>query len=336
MHASSARAHDEIFVGRRRQTIGQSHSDDQLILAARLYFLDGLSQEQVGKLVHVSQSKVSRMLALARERGIVRITVPEYEPRERAAEGGLKRALGIDAVVVRSVSRLQIEDVRRTLGYFAAPVASEWVSSASVVAVAGGRTVQALVEHMRPSAPVRQITFAQAMGHIDASPGPYDAVELSRMLARQWKGRFLTLNTPAILPDPEMCRRLLGLDQIKSVLGQLARAEIAFVGVGTPDNSVFVEHQAFTKRDLSALRAAGAVGEILGRFYDANGKECATPLQRRVVSLGLKELQRIPKKVGVLAGSDRTTAVLAAIRSGFLNALVVDEGCAAAILDRAG
>ncbi len=314
---------------------GQPHSDDQLILAARLYFLDGLSQEEVGKLVHVSQSKVSRMLALARERGIVRVTVPEYEPRDRAAEEALKHAFGVDSVVVRSISKQHIEDVRRTLGYFAAPAVAEWVRSATVVAVAGGRTIQALVEHMRPSAPVGPITFAQAMGHIDASPGPYDAVELCRNLARQWTGRFLTLNTPAILPEAETCRRLLGLGQIKSVLDQLARAEIAFVGIGTPENSVFVEHKTFTHRDFMTLRSAGAVAEILGRFFDANGKECATPLQKRVISLGLKELRRIPKKVGVLAGSDRTTAMLAAIRNGYLNALVVDDECAAALLDRA-
>ncbi|MFB3778838.1 MAG: sugar-binding transcriptional regulator [Bryobacteraceae bacterium] len=312
----------------------QSHSDDQLILAARLYFLDGLSQEQVGRFVHVSQSKVSRMLALARERGIVRISVPEYEPRDRTAEAALKHALGIDAVVIRSIAKVPVVDVRHTLGYFAAPVVADWVKAASVVAVAGGRTMQALVENMRPAGPVPPITFAQAMGHIDASPGPYDAVELSRTLARHWDGRLLTLNTPAILPDAETCRRLLGLGQIKSVLNQLAQAEIALVGVGTPENSVFVEHNAFTQRDFGALRAAGAVGEILGRFYDASGKECSTPLQRRVVSLGLKDLQRIPRRVGVLAGADRTAALVAAVRSGYLNALVIDDGCAAALLDK--
>src|ERR1039458_10036021 len=149
----------------------RSYTDDQLILAARLYFLDGLSQAQVGKLVHVSQSKVSRMLALAQERGIVRVTVPEYEPRELGVEGALRRALGIEAVVVRSVPGLRIREVRQTLGYFAAPVVSGWLKAAEVVAVAGGRTLQALAEHMKPSGAPRPITFAQAMGHIDSSPG---------------------------------------------------------------------------------------------------------------------------------------------------------------------
>ena len=234
-----------------------SYSDDQLILAARLYFLDGLSQAQVGRLVHVSQSQVSRMLALARERGIVRITVPEYEPRDSALETALRNALGIEAAVVRCASGLPIEDVRQILGYFAAPVVAGWLKSASVVAISGGRTMQALAECLKPAGPVRAITFAQAMGHIQSGPGRYDAVELGRMLAKVWKGRFLALNTPAILPEPETCRRLLELDQIRQVLQQLTKADVALVGIGTLENSVFMEHIVFSSRDIEVVRGGG-------------------------------------------------------------------------------
>lgn len=50
------------------------HTDEQLILAAKLYFIDGLPQPQIGKLVDVSESKASRRLARAREQGF------DYEP----------------------------------------------------------------------------------------------------------------------------------------------------------------------------------------------------------------------------------------------------------------
>ena len=128
------------------------------------------------------------------------------------------------------------------------------------------------------------------MGHIDSNPGPYDAVELTRLLAKRWGGNFLTLNAPAILPDPETSRRILSLDQIRRVMEQLANADLCLVGIGTIENSVFVEHRTLTQKDTEAIRAAGVVGEILGRFFDASGMECQTPLKRRVVSLGLSEL----------------------------------------------
>jgi deoxyribonucleoside regulator len=310
----------------------RSYTDDQLILAARLYFLDGMAQAEIGKLVNVSQSKVSRMLALARERGLVRVSVPDYDPRNGALEKQLKDRLGVESVVIRATAGLRIQELRQTLGYFAAPVVSRWIGVNSVVAIAGGRTMQMLVEYMKPAAPATGVTVVQAMGNIDSSPGPYDAVELGRRLRRAWNGNFLTLNTPALLPDADMCRQLLGLEQIRQVLQQLARAETALVGIGTLENSVFVERRSLGSRDVELLRAAGAVGEILGRFYNAAGKECATPLRDRVVSLPLDKLRRVSHVAAVVSGADRTAAVLAAIRGGLIKTLVVDEGGAAAVL----
>jgi DNA-binding transcriptional regulator LsrR (DeoR family) len=309
------------------------YTDEQLILAARLYFLDGLPQATIGKLVNVSQPKVSRMLALARERGLVRISVPDYEPRNAALEAELARALGVEAVVIRAVAGLRVADLRQTLGYFAAPVVAGWLGRSNGVAVAGGRTLQALVERLTPPDPGPRpgMTVVQAMGNIDSSPGPYDAVELGRALARRWQARFLTLNTPAILPDAETCQRLLGLEQIGQVLGALEGAELALVGVGTLENSVFVERGVLAARDLELLRQAGAVGEVLGRFYDAQGNECATPLRRRVVSPELDRLRRVSKKVGVVVGVDRAAAVAAAVRGGLLDTLVTDEASALAL-----
>jgi DNA-binding transcriptional regulator LsrR (DeoR family) len=309
-----------------------SYTDDQLILAARLYFIDGLPQAQIGKLVNVSQSKVSRMLAMARERGLVRVTVPEYEPRNTTLERSLKSELGVDAVVIRSTTGSRIQDLRQALGYFAAPVVSTWIRSGQVVAIAGGRTMRALVDHMRPTEPTEGVTVVQAMGSIDSAAGAYDAMELGRRLASTWSGSFLTLNTPAILPDAEMCRQLQRLDQIRVVFNRLAKADLALVGIGSLDNSVFLERKVIAPREIAALRDAGAVGEILGRFYDCDGRECDTKFRDRVFSLSLDKLRRVPQVAAVVSGSDRSAAVVAAIRGGLIKTLIIDQGGAAAIL----
>jgi len=309
-----------------------SYTDEQLILAARLYYLDELPQTRVAELVNVSQAKVSRMLALARERGIVRISVPEFEPRDLSLEAQLAGTFGIEAVVVRSITGLQSADLRRSVGYFAAPIVAGWLEAASTVALAGGRTMQALVEHLTPPARPRPIELVQAMGTIASSPGPYDAVELGVNLARRWRGTFERLNTPAILPDADTCARFLGLEQIQHVMERLAAADLVLVGVGTLENSVFAERGVIGNPGIAALRRAGAVGEILGRFYTTTGEECDSPYRERVVSLSLNGLRHVARRVGVVVGADRAHAILAAIRGGFLNALVIDEPGAKALL----
>jgi len=313
----------------------QPYNDDQLILAARLYFLDGLPQARIGQLVNVSQSKVSRMLALAKERGLVRITVPDYNSRCEELEERLRERFGIEAVVIRVVSGLKADELRHTIGYFAAPIVSEWIGEARTIAVSGGRTMQALVEQFKAAQPRPDLVVAQAMGNIDPSPGPFDATELGRTIAKRWGGTFLTLSTPAILPDAETCRRFLEIEPIQNVLNCLERADLALVGVGTLSNSVFLDRRILGAGELALLGDAGAVGEMLGRYFDRNGKECETRFRQRVVSLGLDALRRIPRRAGVVAGADRAQAVRSAIEGGLLNALVTDERGATALLEEA-
>jgi DNA-binding transcriptional regulator LsrR (DeoR family) len=309
-----------------------AYSDQQLIMAARLYYLDNLPQADVAKMVNVSQAKVSRMLALARERGLVRITVQEYDPRDTGLERRLGQALDIEAIVIRASPGLHPAGLRQMVGYFAAPMVAGWLTAASVVGLAGGRTIQALVEHLNPLLRPQALELVQAMGTIDSSPAPYDAVELGSALARRWQGTFERLNTPAILPDADTCARLLGLEQIQHVMRRLAAADLILVGVGTLENSVFVERGVFGPQGLATLQRAGAVGEILGRFYTGAGEECRTPFREQVISLDLQRLREIRRRVAVVAGADRTQAILAAIRGGLLNTLVIDELGARALL----
>jgi deoxyribonucleoside regulator len=309
------------------------YSDAQLLLAARLYYVDGILQNQIAKMVGVSQAKVSRMLAVARDRGLVRITVPEYEPRDREREQRLIDRFHLkSAVVIRRVQGQTVADLRNTLGYFAGPVVAASIAPYSTLAVAGGRTLQSLTDAMsRTAGPVRPVVV-QAMGSVDSTPGPYDASEIARNLAQPWGGVYLTLNTPAFAPTAAVGRQLLELKDTREVFARLAAAEMALVGVGNLQNSVFIERGILSPRDLQDLRRAGAVGEILGRFYDEHGQECQTPYRHRVMSLPLEDLRAIPNVVVVIAGSDRSAAICGGIRGGIIKSLVIDDEGAAALL----
>ncbi len=304
-----------------------NYSDEQLRLAARLYYVDGLGQSEVARFVKVSQAKVSRLLTAARERGIVHISVAEYEPRDEALERSLRREFGLSAVaVIKTVHGATAEDARRTVGHFGAPFVADLLPPGSVVAVAGGRSIRELVSHL-PEDESRHLTVVQAMGNIDSNVGSDDALELGRILARRSGGCFLTLNSPAFVSDRRTRDAFLALPQIRSVHRRLAEASVALVGVGTLDNSVFAARGVLSPRDVDELAGCGAVGEICGRFFDKNGRECDSPWRDRVVSIGLEQLRRIPQVIGIVGGGDRSAAIAAASRGNLLKALVADETC---------
>jgi len=303
-----------------------------LRLAARLYYLDGLAQGEVARLVKVSQAKVSRLLALARDRGIVRITVAEYEPRDGAMEAQIRKQHGLEMVAAIKVhDAAEPENRRSMLGHFGAPIVASMFPKRGVVAIAGGRAMRELVQ-MLPEDSDRRLTVVQAMGSIDASVGPVDAVELARAIAKRFGGTFFTLNTPAFVPDKKTRDAFQSLEQVKSVFQQLRDAGVALVGIGTLENSVFVERGVLSKADLAKLKQRGAIGEICGRFFDQDGRECDLPWKDRVISISLEQLRKIPQVIGVVAGNDRTEAIAAAIRGKLIKSLVIDSAGAASLL----
>lgn len=317
---------------RDARAMPHAYSDDRLRLAARLYYLDGLDQKEVAKFVKVSQAKVSRLLALARERGIVRISIAEYEPRRRDLEGLLCERFPLTtAIVVKAIDGTTNGDLRRTVGHFAAAAVDALIPPKAIVALAGGRTLHEVVHHL-PESRSKALTVVQAMGSVDSNANAFDAQEVGRVMAQRLGGTFLAFNAPAYIADKRTRDALLKLEQIQHVHEHLDRANVAIVGVGTLENSVFVERGVLTPADLNQLRKAGAIGEICGRFFNAAGEECAPSWSERVMSAEIEQLRRIPQVLAIVSGSDRSFALQAAMAGQLIKGLVIDEGGATALL----
>lgn len=301
------------------------YSDDVLRMAASLYYVDGLGQTEVANLVRVSQTKISRLLAVALDRGIVRISVDQYDPRLKSLEDQLCAKFGLRfAAVIKTARNATREAARQTVGHFGAPFVASLFPTAGVIAIGGGRSVADVIHRFRRS-DGRRLTVVQAMGSIDSNISPVDALELGRTLVNLWGGEFLTLSTPAFVPDKKTRDVFLGSDQIKSVWQRLRKADAALVGVGPLEQSVYSERGVLNSADVAQLRSSGAVGEICGRFFDGKGNECTSPWRNRAISVELDYLRKIPQVIGVAAGPERAPAVAAAMRGGLLKSLLIDE-----------
>jgi deoxyribonucleoside regulator len=310
--------------------------DEQLFMVAEMYYGSDMSQAEIARTLGVSQPHVSRMLELTRRRGIVRISIAEFEPRERRLETMLKSRLGLRSVTVIRSEAGSAEQARQTLAHFGAPVLSRLVESARTTAVAGGRTLCAIARKMKPTGTHEGPEVLQAMGCIGAIPEPWDSLEIGRTIAGKWQTPFLMLNTPAFFPSAKTCAAMAQLPQIRSVLDRLREAHLALVGVGTLENSIFLERKALDQSALSALLRAGAVGEICGRYFNARGEECRHPLRDCVAGMELDWLRKMRNVVAVVVGEDRAAAVLSAVRGGIVKSIITDSALAIRLLDMAG
>ena len=105
-------------------------------------------------------------------------------------------------------------------------------------------------------------------------------------------------------PSPEERELMHAQPMIRATLELAATADVAFVGVGEMDETAPLFLDGFvTRPGLSDLRAAGAVGEICGWLYDADGRLLAggctasaplPPRQRAAVIALAKGSKKLP------------------------------------------
>ncbi len=300
-----------------------------------MYYLDRLGQTEIANICGVSRSTVSRLLTSARDRGIVRISVDEFDPRDRDLEAKIIDRFGMrDAIVVRDLGGPALS-VRRAVGYFAAHDIAEIVGLQRMVGVAGGRTLAELVHHIEPRTDGAGPVFVQMMGAIGSSPSRIDPSEQCRSLARRFNGSFRTLNTPAFAQSHRARQLFLSHQEIQSVWGLFPGIDLALVGLGTLEESAFFERGVLDEDSAARIRASGAVGEICGRFFDQRGDECDTDFRDRVIGIELDVLRDCPNVTAVLCGTARSQALKAAIYGNIIKSVVIDQEGARILLSSA-
>ncbi len=308
--------------------------DDKLLtLVATLYYRDGLSQNKVAQIADVSQSKISRLLAQARERGLVHITVAAFAPRDEKLEALCRKKFSLQhAVIIKTLPGQQTLARHEMIGYYSAPIVRSWLHVNDAICLSAGRMLSHLIRALAQTKPVSGLALLQTMGSIDVEMQQYDAIELSRLLAMAWNAKLLQLQAPAIAADRAERDAFIHHQQIRNVLKKIAGSRLALVGIGIPTDSVFLERNFFHSIEAARLASQGVVGEICGRFFDKAGRECKTEYRDRVISVELDQLREMPEVAACVSGANRATAVRAAIRGKLIKSIITDEETMTAVL----
>ena len=80
--------------------------------------------------------------------------------------------------------------------------------------------------------------------------------------------------------------------------------------------------------ELDSLRREGVVGDICTVLLRADGSWKDLEINSRASGPTPTDLRKIPRRIGVVSGSDKVVATVAALRAGLITDLVVDEDTA--------
>jgi deoxyribonucleoside regulator len=182
----------------------------------------------------------------------------------------------------------------------------------------------------------RLLEIVQLNGAISRSASPTRAQEVVEQFGRTAGAAIRLMAAPAIVGSAELRHALEEDPSVGSTLAAARLARTAVFGMGVLGlDSVHVASGYLGNADVDELAAAGAVGDVLGRFITLEGRIALPSLDERTIGLPLEDLRQKEATVGVAAGPGKGPIGLAALRSGCVHFMVTDEDTAVWALDHA-
>jgi deoxyribonucleoside regulator len=299
----------------------------QLIQASRLYYELGETQSRVAELLGVTRPQVSRLLKRARAEGIVEIRIVDQAATDAPAGEELRRRFGLAAVHLAPAIAGPDEISRRMIGRIAGEVLRAAIRDGAIVGIGEGASISAVADAIAADEPLHETgaTIVPLCGGYWFG-GP--AREPFRRVADGVGGVPLGLMAPGLVDAPATKTALCAHAGVRRIVELWDRLEVAAFGIGGP-----VWSAAVLGADVAAdLDRSGAVGEILVSPFDLDGRLVGGALRDRTIGFDVRDLGRVPVRIGVAGGPAKVRPILGALRGGFVTELATDLPTAEAVL----
>lgn len=308
--------------------------DEFLATVATLYYKLNQSQGEIGARLGISPSQVSRLLKEAKERNIVTIQIHTPIPRDFLLEQELMQRFGLkDAYVLQTNAEADDAQLLRATGQLAATYLQRVIDQLpprASIGIAWGTGVHAAISAL-PDNLAQRIDAVQLMGGVGALN--IDGPDLARMIAVKLGGRHHDLHAPVLVEQAATRPIFLAEPTVGEAIARARAVNLAITGIGTvqEEASSFLRAGLVKRTELAQLRNSGAVGEMVGRFFDSHGHDAAITINQRIIGIELADLRNIPIVLAVARGAIKAPAILGALRGRYLTVLATDDVTARAV-----
>ena len=301
---------------------------------ARMYHERGIRQVDIADTLHLSQARVSRLLKRATELGIVRTVVAVAQGVHTDLEEALEQKYGLAEAVIVDVQGSE-HDIAAALGSAGASYLETTLTGGERIGISSwSQTLLAAVDRMQPLRLPGADSVIQLVGGFGAPSAQAQGNRLLTELAR------LVGATPIFVPAPGLVGRkairdsLLSDSAMEEVAAEWSRLSMVLVGIGSlpPSPLLQASGNAVDPAEQDKLLAAGAVGDICQRYFDADGVLVPSELDDRVVGIAPDTLRQVRHRVGLAGGQSKHAAIHAALTGRWVNVLLTDTRTAEVLL----
>ena len=299
------------------------------LAAAVAYYSEEKTMEAIARELDVSRSTVSRLLAHARDVGIIEIKVARPELRATAIENRLKQTYGVEATVVTVPEETNAEERYARTAAYAAEHLHTVVGHDTVLAIAWGTMVNAISYRLKMKAVTNcKLVQLNGIGH-GSGIGVHYAHAMMNRYGEAFRANVQQFPAPIFFDSPQL-KRLSTSERIFAHVRQLGeKAGVLLFSIGTVSTGVPSSPHLYgsflTDRDFAQLEEDGAVGDIGTTFFDEQGEYRAIRINDRSTGPDLEKMKHISHRICVVSGTHKTEALAAALRGGHISELIIDE-----------
>lgn len=299
---------------------------DQMMRAAWMYYVSGRNQTEIATELGLSRPVVQRLIAAAKEEGLISISLHHpistcLEYAEQLKEKYQLKECNITPTTTRN------EETLDNVAFGCYQLMSRYIKNKSgqIIGIGSGLTLKKAINKIDFISPDNKCVALISAMAVDGQCNYYDDVPL--ILARNIQANYYQLPAPRYAADLDEYQHWIKMRVFKQVQSVSDHANIIFIGLGALNNESPIIKDGFISEGMaSELINQGAVGEILGRFINVRGQVIDNMINRLTTSYDMRD--KPGTRIGVAHGEDKRLTILAALNGRWINGLVTDEATA--------
>ncbi|MEA5002108.1 MAG: sugar-binding domain-containing protein [Christensenella sp.] len=306
-----------------------------MIKVIKKYYELGMNQEQIAKEEFISKSSVCRLIKKAQENGFVSYKINYPMESIQMLEDEFHKRFQLDKIFI---TPFYTEDMPIRLQDTCNAVVDDickMVRANDTIGISWGTTMEQVATALTALPNNKKCDKIIMMN--GSLAGDMTSLKSSRTVERfadffSAKGYILPV---PLLVDSKIVANLIRSDSyIQNVMNMAIESQFAVLSVGgVSPQTVLMRRNAYTKEEFDELMSMGAVGDVVGRCFDMNGREVCAPIAERTIGIGLEELKKKRVRMGIAVGSHKIRAIIGALRGNLINMLYIDEMTALSVIE---
>jgi DNA-binding transcriptional regulator LsrR (DeoR family) len=313
--------------------ISTGKSERLRLRAAWMYYVEEMTQNEIADALGIGRVTVVRLLADARARHEVRVSVVGQLAELTALERGLEQRFGIERVIVAPLSHAErdpVPAISATVGAYL----SEIVRPDTVVGLGWGRTLLQSLPFMSERS-LDNLRVISLLGGV-AQVRRFNPTEFVWRFAQIFGGDAYLLAAPAVVDSVETKRTLIEKCGLGTVMDMASELDLAVLSVGAIQGAGTTFRVGYLSEELrKSLIEAGAVGDLLFHYFDRDGRMVDHPFNDLVMSVGIDRVCRAKERILASGGPEKIDSLRGGIALVRPTVFITDEASARALLAQA-